>query len=100
MAALRVLKNDEKPYITSYDEMLERAGSIEACDLIIPFEAPDSTGTPNADRISFQWMATSPNKTDNARHDQMTACTISTPSVSHPVTPKANRAAMKTRAMA
>ena len=61
---------------------------------------PDLTGTVKAARISFQWMETSANTTDNARQDQMIARAISTPRASHPVTPKTKRPAMNTSAMA
>src|SRR5262249_5020212 len=54
----------------------------------------------NAEMISRQWIATSPSTTENTRHDQITACTISTPNASTPVTPITNRAAMKTNATA
>ncbi len=63
-------------------------------------DTPDLTGTVKAERISFQWMATSANTTDSARQAQMIAWAISTPRASHPVTPKTKRPAMKTSAMA
>src|SRR3954452_5156551 len=53
-----------------------------------------------ADLISRQWIEISAKTSAIARHDQMIACTTSTPSLSHPVTPITNRAAMKTSASA
>src|SRR5215213_4596772 len=43
--------------------------------------------TDNAASISLQWIEISANTTDSARHDQIIACTISTPRVSQPVAP-------------
>src|SRR6185369_4344298 len=54
----------------------------------------------NADLISRQWIEMSANTSASARHDQMIACTISTPRVSQPVTPITKRPAIKTSASA
>src|ERR1043165_4780519 len=53
-----------------------------------------------ATRNSLQLSAMSASGTESARHPQMIACTISTPSASQPVIPKTKRPAMKTSAIA
>ena len=57
-------------------------------------------GANAATRISCQSLMRSASSTAHARHAQMTACTISTPAVSSPVTPRMKRPSKNTSATA